>query len=257
MMVTFGTNVYEGDWRFILCTNYLDEMVRRCNCMFHYKRLFINNVDNPQQVKKAAEKKVEKGVIDQVCMVDDYRDEVLRHFNLTMEEFKGGYPYSIANLTSIYLCETDYMLYFTGDALMVETDIDWISKAISSLEQDANFIVANPCWNRKYADAAAESLHELDDFYVGYGFSDQCYLIRAEQFKKDIYHESHPASARYPKYAGELFEKRVDSYMRNHGLLRLTSKETSYLHKDFPKTFLKKAIAGLFKNHYVRRRFER
>jgi hypothetical protein len=78
-------------------------------------------------------------------------------------------------------------------------------------------------------------MSEIEDFYIGFGFSDQCYLIKTSDFKKSIYNEINTNSERYPKYGGELFEKRIDSYMRNNNLYRITSKEISYIHKNFPK----------------------
>ena len=69
---------------------------------------------------------------------------------------------------------------------------------------------------------------------MGFGFSDQCFLVRSKDFKASIYNESNPASERYPEHGGETFEKRVDSWMRNHNYQRLTFKHGYYLHEDFP-----------------------
>ncbi len=63
-----------------------------------------------------------------------------------------------------------------------------------------------------YNQAKKEAISEIDDFFVGYGFSDQCYLIKSEVFKKQVYNETNIASNQYPEYGGELFEKRVDSF---------------------------------------------
>ena len=35
--VTFETKCYENDWEFVLKTNYLDEMLRRCSFPFTHK----------------------------------------------------------------------------------------------------------------------------------------------------------------------------------------------------------------------------
>jgi hypothetical protein len=66
---------------------------------------------------------------------------------------------------------------------------------------------------------------------VGFGFSDQCFLVRTADFRAPIYNELNDLSARYPGYGGELFEKRVDAWMRNHGFLRATFKHGTYLHE--------------------------
>jgi hypothetical protein len=68
------------------------------------------------------------------------------------------------------------------------------------------------------------------------------YLVKTADFKAPIYNETHPESERYPEYGGELFEKRVDSWMRRHDYQRLTFKHGSYIHKNFPKNRLKRKM---------------
>lgn len=102
------------------------------------------------------------------------------------------------------------------------------------MEQNPSIVVANPVWNFHYDEAKAEAECESADgrFYIGYGFSDQCYLINTEVFKDRIYGYHHPASDRYPSYGGELFEKRVDSFMRSLNKKRLVVKDVSYVSKN-------------------------
>ncbi len=92
-------------------------------------------------------------------------------------------------------------------------------------------------------EAKQESISEIEHFFVGFGFSDQSFLVRTNDFKKPIYNEYNSASERYPQYGGETFEKRVDSWMRNHQYLRLTYKHGTYIHEDFPNSKLKKKFA--------------
>jgi hypothetical protein len=61
------------------------------------------------------------------------------------------------------------------------------------------------------------------------------YLVRTSDFKERIYNENNSLSERYPKYGGELFEKRVDAYMRNHDKYRITHNGISYISSNFPK----------------------
>ena len=64
------------------------------------------------------------------------------------------------------------------------------------------------------------------------------YLIKTEDFNKPIYSEKHTKSERYPAYAGELFEKRIDSWIRNNKFNRVTYKHDSYYHKNYHKSKL-------------------
>jgi hypothetical protein len=152
-----------------------------------------------------------------------------------------GYYYSNHELASIYLCSTDYLLFFTSDTTLHEK-VSWIDAVLTEFEKNSNYKVANLVWNRKFEEAKSESSSEIKDFFVGFGFSDQCFFVRTDDFKAQIYNEAHPASARYPGYGGETFEKRVDSWMRNHNYLRLTYKHGSYIHEDFPQSKYAKKI---------------
>ncbi|TXI99991.1 MAG: hypothetical protein E6Q32_07265 [Neisseriales bacterium] len=235
--VTFETKCWEQDWEFLLKTNYLQEMINRNQFDFAQKNLFINNVENLELVKFYADKKIKEGVIDKYYVVADYAEEVLSFFGLNQEDFAGGYYYSIAELTSIYLCQTEFLLHYSSDAILSK-NFNWIDDAIEVLNNSKKIVVVNPCWNHRYKEAKRESFEESNKFYVGYGFSDQAYLIRVNDFRRNIYNEVNEFSSRYPKYGGELFEKRVDSWMRNHQFYRVTHREVSYIHQNFPKNKL-------------------
>lgn len=245
--ITFETKIWEQDWRYILHGDYLKTVIDRCQLNFDKRTLIINNVKNKSLVKKQAQLKVEEGIIDNFYFAEDYAEQALQFFNITKESFKGGYYYSIAELVSIYLCDTDYLLHFSGDAYLQRYANSWIGKAIDSLASSNKYVVANACWDFKFEEAKKESSDDIDDFYISQGFSDQCYLIKTLVFRqKDIYNEKHIYSERYPKYGGELFEKRVDSFLRNKNLYRLTSKHVTYIHKNFSKSSI------LQKNAFLR-----
>ncbi|MEP6804611.1 MAG: hypothetical protein ABI892_08810 [Flavobacterium sp.] len=235
MNVTFEIKVYENDWKYILYGDYLTKLINNCNHDFFCKQLIINNVKDVAKVVKYAEKKIKEGVIDKIIIVNEHESIVLDYFNLDKDSFKEGYNYSIAELTGIYFCQTEYLLHFSSDSFVKKIGFDWIKKGIEELEKDSRFIVANPTWNNKIEEAKSESNYEINDIFVGFGFSDQCYLIKTKCFKSTIYNETNDKSNRYPKYGGELFEKRVDAFMRNSGHLRITFKNITYFHVNFPK----------------------
>lgn len=241
MSITFATNCWEKDWKYLLKEGYLERMLNNCDYNFDRKILCIGNVDNLGKVISAADKKIAEGLIDEYIIVEDFSEKVLSFFEIERDDFKGGYNYSISPLTALYKSETDVLLYFTGDAHIVKNNNKWIEGAMKLLLESDKYFVANPLWDNKYAEAKSESFDETEDYFIGFGFSDQCFMVRVADFRKPIYNEKHPASQRYPKYAGELFEKRIDSYMRNHNLLRATSKYTTYIHENYEekKSFLK------------------
>jgi hypothetical protein len=245
--ITFETKCYENDWEYLLKTKYMDKMIQNCNIEFAFKQIIINNVKDKNKVKFYAQKKMDEGIINAYYFVDDYIDEALNFFNITKESFGIGYYYSSAELVGLYLSKHTFHLHFSSDAFMPQNlNSTWILEASNLLEGHPEYVVANPTWYFQFDNARLEAQEKcVGNFYVGKGFSDQCYLVRTEDFKKNIYSYHHPDSARYPAYGGELFEKRVDAFMRTKGLLRLTSTKESYIHYNFPKTKVKKFITFL------------
>lgn len=230
--VTFETKVWEGDYEIILGTNRLQKMIER-NCYTFDKRVVnINNVNDYQKVSDLCQRRVDEGVIDSFVVVKDYADEALEFFGLKKEDFGAGYVYSIAELVGIYLCKTDYLLHFAGDACL-DKPYHWMDDALGLMEASPEVKVATLVWNGRMDQVRKESFLEDKTFCHCYGFSDQMYLVRSADFRQKIYTESHPFSERYPKYGGELFEKRVDSWMRNHDCRRVVWKQGSYRHVSF------------------------
>ena len=226
--ITFETKCWEHDWKHILEGEWLRLLVDRNAYPFSEKILMINNVKNCSVVSKHAERAIQQGWLTKYVIVEEHAAEALDFFSVSRESLGVGYPYSIAELTGLFLCRSDFLLHFAGDC-MPATASDWVPKAVQLMSQDPHIKVCNLRGGEQY-----DLVYETDDFRVGHGFSDQCYLVRTEEFRRRIYNESHPASARYPKYGGELFEKRVDSWMQNHGHLRATYKHGHYIHKNWP-----------------------
>ena len=142
--------------------------------------------------------------------VSDLATEVLNHFNLDEGSFTenghNGYHYSIAELTAIYKCKTKYLCYIQGDCV---TEGDWVKPAIDILEKEKGISVVSP-----YSEV--NTYGELDMM-----FSDQAFVIRADEFKKPIYNFTSPELDNYPEYGGDSFEKMVGRYLHNSGQRRL------------------------------------
>jgi len=239
-MITFETKCYEKDWRLILTTPYLERQIEKCNRNFDFRHLIINNVENETTVRKFADKAVAKNIIDSYFLVSEYKNMVLDFFQIPENSFNGGYYYSISELTGIYCCKTDYLLHFAGDSRIERNNSNWINDAMELMKHRHDISIANPVWNFKYSEAKNESTEEDSQWFYSQGFSDQCYLIKTEEFRQPVYNYRHPDSDRYPKYGGELFEKRVDSYLRCLNKSRITAKNVSYIHQNIPKNRIKR-----------------
>jgi len=227
--VTFETKCWEQDWEALLKTDRLEQMIARNQFAFADRVLIVNNVDHRDEVARHAQAAVDRGLLTTFHFAADYADEALRFFDIERESFGSGYVYSIAELIGIYLCRGDYLLHFSSDSIL-RRPIDWVTPSIDALTQLPNVAVVNPMWHPDWP--AKESCRESPGFYLGNGFSDQCYLVRTAEFRAPIYNHRHPNSERFPKYGGQLFEKRVDAWMLNTERYRLTFKHAWYDHAN-------------------------
>jgi hypothetical protein len=234
--ITFFTQCWEGDWDIIINGGGLEKKLENLNYDFNKKILIITNVNNREVVENSAKNLMSKNIIDGYYFTDDYSDKVLSYFDIQKESFNGGYWYSIAPLLSIYLCDTDYMIYQTADSLVEKGDVDWISKGIDMLLSNSDIKFVNPLWNNDSVNAQRQE-EELntqlknDEWWYGRLFSDQCFLIQTNVFKEKIYNTQNPlADLYYPDYAGDSFEKRIYSYIITNNYYRITNKQTTYYH---------------------------
>lgn len=241
--VTFETKVWEADYRVVLTEQRLAAAVSRNCFQFERRVVHVNNVDNPRAVRRRARSLVDAGFVDDVVFVEDHATSALDHFGLAESDLGRGYVYSISELVSLYLATTDYVLHFAGDTILSEP-YDWLPAALDLLRRRTDVAVVNASWTADLAAVEAESDERDGDFLLGYGFSDQMYLVRSSEFSERIYGESHPASDRYPDYGGELFEKRVDSWMRNHQRRRATWTGGHYAHENIRAPGLKARLRG-------------
>ena len=247
-LCTFETKCWENDYELMLKTQHLERMINNCNYTFAKKQLIINNVKDEPKVYNMARALVNCGTIQDVFLASEYAEEALSEYDV-QDKFERGYNYSIAELVGILKCSTKYLLHFSSDSYIPKkySSSNWIQEAINLMEENSNIVVANPTWNMNYQEAKKESINILGNFYLGYGFSDQCYLINTDHFKKAIYNYKHPDSERYPQYGGELFEKKVDSFMRVTSKFRLTAIDTSYISKNVTKSQILLEKIGLKK----------
>jgi len=242
--VTFATSVWEKDWKHVLLgPEYLRVKQIENHCFpFAERLLVINNVKDVEEVKRVAKDLVAQGVLTRFLVAEE---RVLEFFGLKRGDFKMGedahlyenvncdwiYYNALGPLTAIYECKSDYLLYLTGDVRM-DRPVDWVKPAVKKMEKSQLVKVANPVWNGRYGEAKKESYKRGWSFYTAKeGFSDQLFLVKTSDFKQPIYGEIRPDSAHFPR--GDVFEKRVFSYMKNRGWERIIYRRGSYTHENF------------------------
>ena len=205
-----------------------------CRYPFDRAVLHINNVNDPDEVERWAARAVDAGVIDVYARVSDYADEALAFFGCAPAAFGKGYYYSIAELTALYLCKTDYLLHFSSDTIMAN-DEAWIAPAIAKMENDPRSAwLRKPDVERQVPTGPERSRSpRTTTFSSVTAFPTSATSCRPPPSDAPFTARRTPISeSRFPHYGGDSFEKRVDAYMRNNGLFEDRLQEgVSYRHQ--------------------------
>ncbi len=243
---SFATVCWEKDWRLLL----LDPVYLKVNqienhCYSFVERLLIiNNVKDLKEVRQAADRLVQKGVLTRYIVVEEIVEEMLSFFDLKRSDFRMGedaknyegvnpdwiYYNALGPLAAIYSAMGDYLLFLTGD-VRLDKKVRWIDRTIRVMEKRDDIGVANLVWNEEYREAKKESYRTTWNFYfANQGFSDQLFLVKKSLFRQPIYGEIRPDSHHFPR--GDVFEKRCFSFLKNHGFQRITYRHGSYTHEN-------------------------
>jgi hypothetical protein len=231
--VRLDTKVWEGDYKAVLTPDYLIKLSSRTGIVAPNIRVILNNIMCTRSARKRAERARRDGLIGDYFFVDEIASEVLSFFDLDRASFGSGYRFSICELAAIYLNELPFTLHFSGDSLPLHAVSNKFYLQAKYALRQVNVRVVNLMWNQNQVEHQLQA--EAEDSLFWYstgGFSDQMYLVSTSEFRQNIYDFMHPLSNRYPSYAGNLFEKRVDSWMHCHNFLRATYKHGVYLHEN-------------------------
>ncbi len=240
--VTFATTCWEKDYKILLEEGYLDQLIKSHSFSFDRKILIINNVKHPEEVISLATERVKDGSITDFYLALEHQKEILSFFQLTRKDFTLGddrekYPglsddwvfyNALGPMAALYFLSTEYILYQTGDVAL-SGSCQWIDKAIHFLEKYPEVKIANLVWNHQLDEVKREAYRKKSSFYLAKeGFSDQMFLGKREDLRAPILSQIREDAAHFPR--GDVFEKRIFSYMKNHGWQRITYKRGSYIH---------------------------
>lgn len=229
--VDFYVNCFERDYRLVLAEGFMQQKTRAMCRNFARVVVTINNVQDPQDATRLALKAVERGEISTFLFVADALPKALEQCGLTLRSLGRVRHYVDFALVAVATAQAEFLVYCCAEVEM-EQPMDWITPAIEKLKSNPLLLVANPAWATDPQGADREALLSEGPYRLGYGFSDQIFLVRADRLRRPVYNYRHPAGERYPMSdIGDIFEKRVDAYMRCEGLLRLTDTRAFYRHR--------------------------
>ncbi len=231
MDATLYTDVWGSYFHQILSDGWIRQMAHNCGCAFDERVLMVNDI--PERILSEFDsllsKRIKDRSVDRALMTDKLANAELARYGLRPPDFTS-HPYaSMADLVAISDCKSEYIVYFAGDCVPWGSS-NWVSDGIKILRDRQDTLIVNPTWNGFYEHSKVENIEEREEYFLGHGFSDGCYLARTADLKADIYHETNPESDRiYCAAHGNTFEKRVNAYMRNHNKYRVTLKNACYI----------------------------
>lgn len=229
--VNLYVNCFERDYIKVLSPGFMAEKAAQFRYPFSRIVVSINNVRDAEDARRLAAKAVQRGEIDAYVEVEKLLPKALSVCGLKPKDLGIVRHYIDFALVAVVSAQPDYLLYCCAEVEMAEA-FDWVTPALRALEKNSQILVANPLWASDPGGMERESIRREGHHFLGRGFSDQCFLVDAGRLAKPIYGYKHPAGERYPMSdVGDIFEKRVDAYMRHNGLLRLTDPRASYIHR--------------------------
>ena len=190
----------------------------------------INNVNDRTDAESRAHDLLKAKEIDAYYFVADHIATALKIVGLSVQDLKPIPHFIDWALVIATIPGSEWILHWDAE-IKLEHQEDWITPARELMEKEPKILTANPNWRQLTLEQ--ETRYTLEDFAIGYGFSDQLFLARRKDLNATIYNYFCPISLRYPlAHLGSTFEKRIDAYMRNKGRTRATYKKLCYIHPE-------------------------
>ncbi|MGE3164266.1 MAG: hypothetical protein AB7O52_05135 [Planctomycetota bacterium] len=228
--VDLVVNCFERTYRDVLRPGFFSDLASQHEFPFAQRHALLNNIDDLPEAVDHAQALVDRGEIDQFFLVAEHLPRALMHTRLTPASLGRVPHYSDCALVAVTIAsDSPWIVYWDAEARLL-TPFDWIRPSVSLMERDPRVLVANPSWEPDTVDR--ETWEEQPPFALGYGFSDQVFLARRADFAAPIYDERCLPALRYPlSHIAQVFEARVDGYMRRHRRLRATHRLAHYAHE--------------------------
>lgn len=222
-------SVFERTYKDVMVPGFFSSIEDQNQRLFN-KILLINNVNDKEDVFAMADSLVARNEIDEWYSVAHLLPKTLENVGLNLKTL-GRIPYySTAPLVAANIHKNPFLLYWDAD-IRLRTPHNWVDEAQNLLNRDSKVFCVNPRWAGNSVED--ESVIIRDGFSLGYGFSDQIFLVRRGTFSQPIYNHRCPASFRYPlAHIAPYFEQMVDSFTRVKRLLRATYLDATYTHPN-------------------------
>jgi len=222
-------NCFERTYRDVLAPGFFPRVVEQNRFAFARRVVLINNVDDLDDARARADALIARGELTDALVVSEHLDAALAVAGLTYADIARAPHYTNCALVGIAAEGSPWLCYWDADVRLHEP-IDWITPSVDLLRRERRALVANPN-DFHFPEPQTPASEVVDGFALAPGFSDQLFLARRADLARPIYRERSIAAYRNPlAHITPIFEARLDSYMRHHGLLRASHLASAYVH---------------------------
>lgn len=229
--VELSVTVWERTWRDVLTADHFDRIAADVGRRFERTTVTVNNVDDPTAVRRRLDELVSRKVIDGFVEVVAALPSALARTGLTMTDLSPLEHYSDHFLVKVCEPGPRFLVHWDTDVRLTVPG-DWVTPSIAYLQAHPEVVVASVGWPDTWS-MDDERLDVDGEFDLGYGFTDQLFLIDRTRFARPIYRRVAPASWWYPtSHIAPIFEQRVDAWMRTDHLKRAIYRKVRYFHDE-------------------------
>jgi hypothetical protein len=235
--VDFLVNCFDRNYKRVLTPGFVTGLAESQQYPFKSITVLVNNVaDRTDAEERARRLLVEDSRVTRVSFVADNLMRALRATGLREYHLRRAPHYTDYALVAVTLDGPDWLLYWDADVSLTGS-ADWVSPTLAAMGRDETLVVGNPGFLPEGLPER-EALRIDGPYAIGYGFSDQVFLARRSDLARPIYRKIAPASWRYPMANIEqVFEERIDAWMRRTGRLRVTYLPVTYVHADLGRGY--------------------
>lgn len=226
--VDLVVNCFERTYRAVLAPGFIAKVEDSCRYRFARRVVLINNIEDLAEARRMADERIHSGEIDDYYLVSEMLDAALKATGLKRQKL-GLLPfYSNWALVALIVPGSNYMVHYDAEIAMQEP-VNWIEPSLRLMRADPRVATAAPMWLRE--DGSKCFREKSGEFNLGYGFSDQIFLLDRREFARPIYCHWTIASMRYPvSHISPYFEQWVDAYLRVSRRYRATFMGARYIH---------------------------
>lgn len=228
-------NTYERTYRDVLTPGFFPGIAAQNRRECDEVVALVNNVVDRRDARERADALVAAGEISAYAFVADHLPEALRAARLPARALRRR-PYLLDyGIVMPHVVRTEWLLGWDAETRLPQT-ADWLGPSLDLLEDDRRVFHTSLAWTVAPGEPGphGEAVDHVGEFALGWGFSDQLFLVRRDDLIGPLWRSFAPAAAVRHAPHPYTFEYRVEAHQRAVRRHRATLTSTRYETNDLP-----------------------